>query len=303
MLYSSLTRFAEQLPTKVAVREPVRSITYGELNALALRVARNLRACGVEPGTIVAVCLHGDVEFAVLKYAAARLGALVAALTPQLGAELLMNQSAELRPDFVVADELPESARRGTAAQPGVTLISRTATAGASTTLAELFNSDAHLTVPLPDRRWSSEAFLVHVTAEEPRGARCVVQSHEQYLQHLHDWANACGANEKDRTFCAVPLSDATIAPTAWTALLTGQTLVLNSAAARAPHAALTSLRDEKISVFGASTDSLEALLALPATTDFGLPDLRLVLCGDRPLSRQQQARLEQRLGRKLEGR
>jgi long-chain acyl-CoA synthetase len=71
-----LERHATQTPDRIAIRFEGRSITYGQLNCDANRLASSLRANGVAASDRVALYLPNVPEFAVAYYAAQKLGAI-----------------------------------------------------------------------------------------------------------------------------------------------------------------------------------------------------------------------------------
>ncbi|MCX7246536.1 MAG: AMP-binding protein, partial [Burkholderiales bacterium] len=71
-----LERHAAQTPDLVAIRFEGRSISYGQLNSDANRLASSLRAAGVKAADRVALYLPNVPEFAVAYYAAQKLGAI-----------------------------------------------------------------------------------------------------------------------------------------------------------------------------------------------------------------------------------
>ncbi|MDD5335504.1 MAG: long-chain fatty acid--CoA ligase [Rhodoferax sp.] len=71
-----LEQHAAQTPERIAIRFEGRSITYGQLNRDANRLAASLRAAGVAVADRVALYLPNVPEFAVAYYAAQKLGAI-----------------------------------------------------------------------------------------------------------------------------------------------------------------------------------------------------------------------------------
>ncbi len=71
-----LEQHAAQTPERIAIRFEGRSITYGQLNRDANRLAASLRAAGVATADRVALYLPNVPEFAVAYYAAQKLGAI-----------------------------------------------------------------------------------------------------------------------------------------------------------------------------------------------------------------------------------
>lgn len=71
-----LERHAALTPDQIAIRFEGRSVTYGQLNTEAIRLASSLRAAGVGVGDRIALYLPNVPEFATAYYAAQKLGAI-----------------------------------------------------------------------------------------------------------------------------------------------------------------------------------------------------------------------------------
>jgi amino acid adenylation domain-containing protein len=85
-------RFEEQTrrtPAAVAVRYEHESLTYGELNEQANRLAHHLRTLGVKPDALVALCLERSLELVVAVLAVLKAGGAYVPLDPEYPAERL----------------------------------------------------------------------------------------------------------------------------------------------------------------------------------------------------------------------
>jgi amino acid adenylation domain-containing protein len=85
-------RFEEQArrtPDAVAVRHEDESLSYRELNERANRLAHHLRALGVKPDALVALCLERSLELVVAVLAALKAGGAYVPLDPEYPAERL----------------------------------------------------------------------------------------------------------------------------------------------------------------------------------------------------------------------
>lgn len=67
-LATNLTETVRRLPDKAAIRSEGNSVSYGQLHALAGKVAGALRAEGVEPGDRVAIILPNVPAFPVVYF-------------------------------------------------------------------------------------------------------------------------------------------------------------------------------------------------------------------------------------------
>jgi amino acid adenylation domain-containing protein len=85
-------RFEEQVrrtPDAVAVRYEQETLSYGELNARANRLAHRLRALGAAPDALVALCLDRSLELVVAVLAVLKAGGAYVPLDPEYPAERL----------------------------------------------------------------------------------------------------------------------------------------------------------------------------------------------------------------------
>src|SRR4051794_36596897 len=90
-------------PDAVAIESGAARLTYGELDALANRVARRLRADGVERGDIVGVCAERGPETIVAALGVQKAGAAYAPLDPGSPSLRLLQQLEEVRARAIVA--------------------------------------------------------------------------------------------------------------------------------------------------------------------------------------------------------
>lgn len=276
MLYSMFLTQAQQRPNTPAIAHGLRSITYGELNALILRTAKNLCALGLAPGESVAVRLESGIEGVALYYALARLGAQLAPLEaepePGLGHGVLLSN--------------------------GVALAS----------LDDVFNSDEHHDLELPAQTWDDAPFLALPLLEQPTPAQQSpddlatrpVAPHSQgaHAQRVSSWIKAGELSPDDRTLCVSPLSSLLGSDIlAMPALSTGQVLFLPDAANAGAERLLKLIEQNRISILGAAPETYRALVELPESVQIDVSSLRLALCASTPLAEQVGPRLRARYG------
>ena len=89
-------------PAAVAVTGEDESLTYGELNERANRLARHLRALGVERDSVVGVCLERGPEMVVAVLAVLKAGGAYLPLDPAYPAERLLFMLGDTRAPVVV---------------------------------------------------------------------------------------------------------------------------------------------------------------------------------------------------------
>ena len=93
----------ERTPDAVALVDEEQSLTYGELNARANRLAHYLRELGVRPDARVAICMERSVEMVVALLATLKAGGAYVPLDPGYPLErlayMLRRQRADRRLD------------------------------------------------------------------------------------------------------------------------------------------------------------------------------------------------------------
>ena len=102
-----LAKFAARSPDRVAVvcrrvariRAGYATITFGELDADATRIARGLVDWGVTPGTRLALLVRPGIEFVTLVFALLRAGVVIVLVDPGLGRRNLVRCLAEAEPE------------------------------------------------------------------------------------------------------------------------------------------------------------------------------------------------------------
>jgi amino acid adenylation domain-containing protein len=97
-------RRAADAPDAVALIFDDQRLTYGELNRRANRLARRLRAQGVGPDTLVAVCLERSLELVVSILATLKAGGAYLPLDPAYPSEFLRTILEDSRPIAIVTD-------------------------------------------------------------------------------------------------------------------------------------------------------------------------------------------------------
>lgn len=95
----------ERAPDVVAVVYEQRSLTYAELNGKANQLARYLRARGIGPNQLVALCIERGVEMIVGILGVLKAGAAYVPLDPSYPAERLAHMLNDAAPSIVLTQE------------------------------------------------------------------------------------------------------------------------------------------------------------------------------------------------------
>ena len=206
----ALRRSALRLPAKTAIVCGSTVWTYAAFDALVTRVAAGLAQRGVCQGDRVAVLARNSHGFAALRFALARLGAVLVPINFMLKAEevayILRHAGAQpLATDSGLADLARAAAALGTAVKDFIWLPSEDPSEPAAGMLS--FDTLAACTDPLPDVRLASTdlAQIVYTSGTEstPKGA---MLTHDAVLwQYVSCVINAEIA-ENDLALHALPL-------------------------------------------------------------------------------------------------
>jgi amino acid adenylation domain-containing protein len=118
---------AAQRPDAIAVVHNDAQLTYAELNARANRLAHHLRTLGVQPDSLVAICVERSLEMAVALLAILKAGGAYVPLDPAYPAERLAYMLDDSAPVAVLTHaqaqaRLPAAFERATVAAPVIDL-------------------------------------------------------------------------------------------------------------------------------------------------------------------------------------
>ncbi|MFG2910081.1 (2,3-dihydroxybenzoyl)adenylate synthase [Kitasatospora sp. NPDC048286] len=216
-----------------AVVTPARTLTYGELDRAADRLAAGLRARGLGVGDRVVVHLPNDVEFAVLCLALFRLGALpVFALPAHRSAEIVHLVTSSGAVAYVCASRALGCDYRAVAAA----VLEQTDTLahvlvvgdpGPYTALAEVDAEPVELPRPNPE---AVALFLLSGGTSGP--PKLIPRTHTDYAYQLRESARLCGVGPDSVYLTALPAGHnfALACPGLLGTLRVGGTVVLSPA-------------------------------------------------------------------------
>jgi acyl-CoA synthetase (AMP-forming)/AMP-acid ligase II len=298
MFYSLLASHAHANPGKIAVVNEGRTITYGELDALIQRCAKNLTALGMGPGTLVAACIDNNIEYLALYYAIARIGARIAPLSVTLSTDDIVRYCQECRPDYYLTQQSYFASYQEVARRVGAgTVISETT----PYTLEQLFGSDDNHHVALPEREWADQEFVIQYTSGTTGQPKGIVQTQEGHTHRMLTWARTGELSAADRTLCILALTHAYGADIiTFPALSTGQTLHLMDIRKVSPARVLRTIEAERITVFGALPWFYKEMNELPEDVHADLSSLKIAMCGATPLTRDIALGFHRRYGKRI---
>jgi fatty-acyl-CoA synthase len=191
-----LRRTAARLPHKAAIVCGDTTWTYGEFDAIATRVAAGFAARGVGVGTRVAVLSRNSHAFAAVRFALARLGAVIVPINfmlkpTEVAFILRHSQATRLCVDSEFATLAAEAAGQETAVEAMIWLPSAKLTVQPEGMTS--FNDLASCADPLADAEFSASdmAQVIYTSGTEslPKGAMLTHESIiTQYLTCLVTW-------------------------------------------------------------------------------------------------------------------
>jgi acyl-CoA synthetase (AMP-forming)/AMP-acid ligase II len=166
---------ARAVPERTAALLGTRSITFGELDRTANRMARAVQAYVLGPGDRVAVWASTQLELLPLFAALAKLGAVFAPMNPGLSAEEAVDTAAAARPALLVVDDGRDDAG-SVAAKVGVPLLPLSRLTRAAQT-----EDDGDVGVGDLDERSPHVIFFTSGSTGRPKGS--VISHRVNYLR------------------------------------------------------------------------------------------------------------------------
>ncbi|MFE9431599.1 amino acid adenylation domain-containing protein [Streptomyces sp. NPDC006640] len=252
---------AARRPDTVAVESPGATLTYGELNARANRIAHHLRTrYGVRPDMPVAVCLGRGADLVTAELAVLKAGAAYVPLDPEYPVERLAYMVRDTRTPVVLTD-----AARADRLPSGVPLLFLDACDAEGGPLDGVPDTD-----PEPTAGPHNLAYLIYTSGStgRPKG----VQVEHRSLVNLVHWTAAeYGLEPGQRIGLLAGVGFDAAAWELWLGLTRGATCCVTSERVRlAPHLLRDWLTERRIHATFLSTPMLESLAALdwdPDTT------------------------------------
>ncbi len=104
-LANNLEASALFFPSKPAIREDSRELTYSQLNEEANKVATGLVKMGIQPGELVALSAPNSADWIIFYFGVIKTGAVAVTLSGSLTGDELANLVKHAQPRFIYADE------------------------------------------------------------------------------------------------------------------------------------------------------------------------------------------------------
>jgi long-chain acyl-CoA synthetase len=221
-LADTVAETAREAPTRLAVNDGERSLSYGEFDALVDRIAASLQRAGVKPRDAVAVCAATSLDYVALFLGALRAGIVVAPLSPSSTPDSVAAMARDSGARLLFCDETAhDAAAKIDSALPRVGL---DAAGVAGESFAEWLSPAGAKPAPVtvePD--WTFNIIYSSGTTGEPKG---IAQPH--FMRWLHvQRAGVFGYDANAVTLVSTPLYSNTTLVSVFPALAGGGALVL----------------------------------------------------------------------------
>jgi amino acid adenylation domain-containing protein len=268
-VHELFAQHARSAPERTAVSDGERSLTYGELDASANRLARRLSAAGVGPDVAVGLCTDRSVEMIVGLLGILKAGGAYVPLHYEHPPARLCHQLAAAGARTVVTQEA---------------LAERLGDFEGSLVCLDRHREAIARELPEPPQGETGHEQRAYVifTSGSTGAPKGVEVTHENLANYATDIVRRLGADEEPLTFALVTSISTDLGNTSvFGALCSGGTLVLVSPAAAGDPGALAQLMEATpVDVLKITPSHLGALLA--AGDARVLPRRRLVLGGER---------------------
>ncbi|MFI6146440.1 amino acid adenylation domain-containing protein [Streptomyces sp. NPDC051109] len=274
----AMERLAERIrltPAAVAVSGGGRSLTYAELDAASLALARRLRAAGIGPESLVGVCLGRTVDLAVALLGVWRAGAAYLPLDPAHPRARREFTVGDAGVEWVVADAVGRAAVEGLPV--GLIPLEDAAEGPGDDTSDD--SDDLHCGV-LPAAQDLAYVIYTSGSTGQPKGVE-ITHSNLAWLLGAADRHFDFGSDDV-WTLLHSPAFDFSVWEL-WAPLTSGgRVVVLTEDEVRDPAAVHAVLRDERVTVLNQTPAAFKGLRAHLAQqgAEFGALALRTVVFG-----------------------
>ncbi|RNB58932.1 amino acid adenylation domain-containing protein [Brevibacillus gelatini] len=277
-VHQAFEKQVEKSPDAVALVYKNVEWTYAELNQRANQLAHRLLAWGVQPDTLVGICLERSPEMIVAFLGVLKAGAAYVPIDPAHPQERIAymiedSQASVLLTQQSLQDRLPADSSQVICLDSGE--LANEPTANVTTSVSE-----------------HNLAYVIYTSGSTglPKG---VMIEHHSVMNLAHDLMQTFGIDATSRVLQFISFSFDVSVSEIVMSLLAGATLVIEDREALLPGPELIRVFQEKRITVVSMTSS--ALAALP---EADLPDLQTIIVGGEPLSRELVARFAN--GRRL---
>jgi 2,3-dihydroxybenzoate-AMP ligase len=301
-LFGLLEHSAGRWPDKAALVSPQQAVTYRELQQQATRLATALLGLGIAPHDRVLVQLPNIVEFAVVYFALARIGAIpVMALRSHRHAEVRHFLKAAAATAYVIAErvgdfdyrEMAEELRAEAPALRHVIVVGE-ALAG-QRAYTELVRDGPF--APLDVQVDPAEVGTMLLSGGTTSMSKLIPRTHQDYVLNARLCGRAAGFDERTVFMAILPLGHNynLASPGLLATLQVGGTVVL--APSTHTEDIFAAVQRHRVTVIAAVVPLIAGWLASDVDRRYDLSSLRVVQNGGARLAPELRARLRERFG------
>ncbi len=216
---------AWRFSSDVAIIDPRQTVSYGTLNACANRIADYLRASGIRPRDVVAVCAHRGAALAAAVLGVLKSGATFTILDPAFPAPWLAAQLRSAKPRGLIAGtELSQPAN--CLSETAATIPCRLEIPPRVCELAELLQhccaEDREMSIDPND-----PAYIMFTSGSTGTGPKGILGTHKPLVHFLNWHCRTFGLNASDRFSMLSGLSHDPVLRDIFTPLWLGATLCI----------------------------------------------------------------------------
>ena len=284
LVHDLLRNAAANSPQAIALIEPNRTITYGELDRLANRFANIFRSEGVQRGDRIVLALENSIELVAGYFGAMKAGAIAVPLPPGPKSDRLASAVRDCTPAACVVD--PTLARD---VWPGNSLgdvklrlvhgtrPARDAAGGLGSSWQDLQSALNRASAEQPPVRAIDLdlAAIIYTSGSTgtPRGA---MLSHRNIMSNTRSIVAYLGLTAVDRAMCVLPFYYVYGLSVLHTHLSAGASVVIDNRFAF-PNVVLDAMRQHHVTGFAGVPSTFALLLHRSNVADMSFPTLRYV--------------------------
>jgi crotonobetaine/carnitine-CoA ligase len=208
-LAAELRRAAAEQPERPFIRMMAGEWTYGQMDAESDRVAAGLHAQGVRRGQHVSLMLPNCIEFAVLWFAVAKLGAVTAPVNTSFRGQVLANALNLVESHLIVVHVSLVEALHEVAAS--LAKMEKTVLVGGNSMADGLSFDSLRMvdpspeTLPQPEIRFSELCLLLYTSGTTGRSKAAMI-SHRFVLAQAQLTIQGLGLRADDVLYCPYPM-------------------------------------------------------------------------------------------------
>jgi amino acid adenylation domain-containing protein len=284
LLHEAFAAQAARIPDAPALRFRHETLTYGQLDARVERLARHLRAVGVAPGTLVAVCMERAFEMVVALHAILRAGAAYVPIDPEYPVERIAFMLADTNAPIILTQRWLRDRIEGHGS--GMVIVVDDS--------AELPVSDE----ALPSASASDLAYVIYTSGStgQPKGAMI---SHRAIANRIFWMQEAFGLTPDDRVLQKTPFSfDVSVWEFFWPLLFGAQLVIAEPGGHRDTGYLARTIVEDGITTIHFVPSMLQLFLEDPRAG--ACTSLRRVICSGEALPRALQDRFFNQLDAEL---